>query len=116
MPSAAWTPGTLPRRVATAHRASPRSGGSGGAPEVPGPAAGDRPDGRIGLPRWLVQAAGRRLGNPPYTGTVADWPPWFTWHGFGSYCFGVQRCNVRYAGLPGESERPQSSTESRGRP
>ena len=55
-------------------------------------------------------------GHGPYTGTVADWPLWFPWHRFGSYCFSVQRCNVSYAGLPGESERPQPSIESRGRP
>ena len=55
-------------------------------------------------------------GHGPYTGTVADWPLWFPWHQFGVYCFSVQGCNARYAGIPFGTGQPRPSFESLGRP
>lgn len=51
-------------------------------------------------------------GHGPYTGTVADWPLWFPFHDFGSYCFSVQACSITYAGLTNASESPRPSVES----
>lgn len=51
-------------------------------------------------------------GHGPYTGTVADWPLWFPFHDFGSYCFSVQSCKIIYAGHMHHSERPRPSIDS----
>lgn len=55
-------------------------------------------------------------GHGPYTGTVADWPLWFTAHDFGVHCFDTERCEVLYRGLPHGSDEPTPSVASYGRP
>ncbi len=55
-------------------------------------------------------------GHGPFTGTVADWPLWFTGHNFGAHCFDTQRCRILYRGFPHGSDRPSPSVASFGRP
>lgn len=55
-------------------------------------------------------------GHGPFTGTVADWPLWFTGHNFGAHCFNTQRCRVLYGGFTHGSEAPTHSVMSSGRP
>ncbi len=55
-------------------------------------------------------------GHGPYTGTVADWPLWFTAHDFDVSTYSTYGCKVRYGNyrIDEPDDELQSSSESLG--